>query len=121
MVIWLEYASFLPFIHLQHFVEFVMFPSISEIQPRRVSWGDNINWHCCRGEEIEAQIPWENDTILDFDDRQGLDTFLAVIIYLATPMEEDQPLVTPNFSPGSVRKTHSKKSSEITSCSSAWP
>jgi hypothetical protein len=24
------------------FVEFVMFPSISEIQPRRVSWGDNI-------------------------------------------------------------------------------
>ena len=72
-----------------------MFPSISEIQPRRVSWGDNINWHHCRGEEIEAQLPWENDTVPAFDDRQGLGTFLVVIIYLETPLEEDQPLATP--------------------------
>ena len=72
-----------------------MFPSISEIQPRRVSWGDSINWHRCQGEEIEAQLPWENDTVLDFDDRQGLGTFLVVSIYLATPLEEDQYLATP--------------------------
>ena len=44
---------------------------------------------------IEAQLPWENDTVLDFDDRQGLGTFLVVIIYLTTPLEEDQPLVNP--------------------------
>ena len=67
-----------------------MFPSISDIQPRRVSWGDNINWRRCRGEEIEAQLPWENDTVPDFDDRQSLDTFLVVIIYLATLLD-DQP------------------------------
>ena len=36
-----------------------MFPSIFEIQPRRVSWGDNINWRRRWGEEIEAQLPWE--------------------------------------------------------------
>ena len=96
MVIWLEQGSFLPFIHFQHFFEFVMFPSISEIQPRRVFWGDNINWRCCRGEEIEAQLPWENDIVPDFDDRQGLGTFLVVIIYLATPLEEDQHLATPH-------------------------
>jgi len=84
VVIWLEYALFFPFIHFQHFVEFVMFPSISEIQPRRVSWGDNINWRRCWGEEIETQLPWENDTIPGFDDKQGLGTFLVVIIYLAT-------------------------------------
>jgi len=29
VVIWLEQASFLPFIYFQHLVEFVMFPSIS--------------------------------------------------------------------------------------------
>lgn len=60
------------FIHppfIQHFVEFVMFLSISEIQPRRISWGDNINWHCCRGSKIEAQLSWENDTVSSFDDR----------------------------------------------------
>ena len=76
MVIWLEYAAFLSFIHhfSNIFVEFVMFQSISEIQPRRVSWGDNINWRRYRGEEIEAQLPWENDTVSSFDDRQGLKT-----------------------------------------------
>ena len=57
------------------FVDFVMFPSISNIQPRRVSWGVNINWCHCQGEEIEAQLPWENDTAPYFDDRQGLGTF----------------------------------------------
>ena len=67
-----------------------MFPSISELQPRRVSWGDNINWHRCRGEEIEAQLPWENNTVPCFDARQGLDTFQVVIIYLMTLLE-DQP------------------------------
>jgi len=36
-----------------------MFLSIFDIQPRRVSWGDNINWRRCWGEEIEAQLPWE--------------------------------------------------------------
>ena len=96
-----------------------MFPSISEIQPRRVSWGDNINWRRCRGEEIEAHLPSENDKVQGFDDRQGLNTFLVVIIYLATPLEEYQPLVTPQYSLGSVCETHSKKSSEITSCPSA--
>jgi len=53
VVIWLEYASSLPFIHhfSNIFVEFVMFPSISDIQPRRVSCGDNtyliniIKWY----------------------------------------------------------------------------
>ena len=114
MVIQLEYASFLPFIHFQHFVEFLMFPSISEIQPRRVSWGDNINWFRCQGEDIEAQPPWENDTVPGFDDRQGLDTFLVVIIYLATPLEKDQPLVTPQYCSSSVYETCSKKSSDIT-------
>ncbi len=64
---------------------------------------------------IEARLPWENDTVPDFDDRQGLGTFMVVIIYLATPLEEDQPLATPQYSPGSVCETHSKKSSEITS------
>ena len=92
-----------------------MFPSISEIQPRRVSWGDNINWRRCRGEEIEAHLPWENDTVPCFDDRQGLDTFLVVIIYLVTPLEEDHPLATPHRSPGSVCEACSEKSSEITS------
>ena len=96
-----------------------MFQSISELQSRIVSWGDNVDWRHCWGEEIEAQLPWENDTVLDFDDRQRLGTFLVVIIYLETPLEGDQPLATPHFSPGSVRETHSKKSSEITSCSSA--
>jgi len=115
VVICLEYASFLPFIYFQHFVEFVMFPSISEIQPWRVSWGDNINWHCCRGEEIEARLPWENETVLDFDDRQGPDAFLVVIIYLATPVEQDQPLVTPHCSPSLVCEACLVKSSEITS------
>lgn len=48
----------IPSIHpFPTFFEFVMFPSISEIQPRRVSWGDNINWRRCRREEIEAQLP----------------------------------------------------------------
>jgi len=43
VVIWLEHAAFLSFIHQfsNSFVEFVMFLSISDIQPRRVSWGDN--------------------------------------------------------------------------------
>jgi len=45
VVISLGQASFLPFIHFQHFFEFVMFPSISDIQPRRVSWGD-ISYTC---------------------------------------------------------------------------
>ena len=31
-----------------------------------------------------------------------MDTFLVVIIYLATPLEEYQPLVTPHYIPGSV-------------------
>ena len=92
-----------------------MFPSISEIQPSRVSWGDNIDCRRCRVEEIEAQLPWENDTVPDFDDRQNLGTFLVVIIYLVTPLEEDHPLATPHHSPGSVCETCSKKSSEITS------
>jgi len=81
----------------------------------RASWGDNINWRHCRGLNIEAQLPWENVTVLDFDDRQGLGRFLVVIIYLATPLEEDQPLATPRYSPGSVCEAYSKKSSEITS------
>ena len=55
-----------------------------------------FNWHYCWGEEIEAQLPWENDTVLYFDDRQGMGTYLVVIIYLATPLEEDQPLATPH-------------------------
>jgi len=67
-----------------------MFPIISELQPRRVSWGDNINWRHCQGEEIEAQLHWENDIVPHFDDRQSLDTFLVVIIYLAIVLE-DQP------------------------------
>ena len=84
-----------------------MFPSISELKPRRVSWGDNINWRHCWGEEIEAQLPWENGTVsalmIDkvFDDRQSLETFLVVIIYLATLLE-DQLLVIPHYSSGSV-------------------
>jgi len=41
----------------------------------------------CWGEEIEAWLPWENDTIPCFDDRQSLDTFLVAIIYLATLLE----------------------------------
>ncbi len=65
-----------------------MFPSISELQPRRVSWGDNINSHCCGGEDIEAQLHRENDKVPDFDDRQSLGTFLVVIIYLATLLED---------------------------------
>ena len=92
-----------------------MFSSIFELQPSRVSWGDNINWRRCRGEEIESQLPWENDTVPDFDDRQDLGTFLVVIIYLTTPLEEDQPLATPHCSSSSVSEAYSKKSSEITS------
>jgi hypothetical protein len=46
--------------------------------------GVMTNWHCCWGEEIEAQLPWET-TRYSFDDRQSLDTFSVVIIYLATP------------------------------------
>jgi hypothetical protein len=30
------------------------------------------NWRRCRGEEIEAQLPWET-TRSSFDDRQSLD------------------------------------------------
>lgn len=82
---------------------------------RRSERGVNINWRHCRGEEIEAQLPWENDTFPDFDDRESLGTFLVVIIYLATPLEEDQPLVTPHHSPSSVREAYLEKSSEITS------
>jgi hypothetical protein len=43
------------------------------------------NWRRCRGEEIEAQLPWEMTLDLLLDDRQGLDITLVVIIYLATP------------------------------------
>jgi hypothetical protein len=43
------------------------------------------NWRRCRGEEIEAQLPWETTLDLLLDDRQGLDITLVVIIYLATP------------------------------------
>jgi len=74
VVIWLEYASFLPFIHFQLLFSFVMFPSISEIQPRRVSWGDNIKWHCCQGEENRSSASLGDDTASSFDDRQGLNT-----------------------------------------------
>jgi len=81
----------------------------------RVSWGDNINWHHCQGEEIEAQLPWENETVPDFDDRQGLGTFLVVIIYLATPLEEDQHFSTPHCSAGLVCVACSEISTEITS------
>jgi ribonuclease HI len=34
------------------------------------------NWRHCRGEETEAQLPWET-TRSNFDDRQSLDTFLG--------------------------------------------
>ena len=53
VVIYLEYATFLSFIHHfpTFFVEFVMFPSISDIQPKRVSQGDNIHWRRCQGED----------------------------------------------------------------------
>ena len=67
-----------------------MFPSICELQPNRVSWGDKINWHHHQGEEIEAQLPWENDIVPHFHDKPSLDTFLVVIIYLATLLE-NQP------------------------------
>jgi hypothetical protein len=44
------------------------------------------NWHRCRGTEIEAQLPWENEkSDLVLDDRQGVDTMRLYIIYLATP------------------------------------
>jgi hypothetical protein len=46
--------------------------------------GEITNWRHCRGEEFEAQLPWET-TRSNFDDRQSLDIYLVVIIYLATP------------------------------------
>ena len=43
-------------------------------------------WHRCRGDEFRSLTSWENDKEdLVLDDRQGVDTILVVIIYLATP------------------------------------
>ena len=51
-----------------------MFPSIFDIQPRRVSYQITLIGVISGERRIEVQLPWENDIVPSFDDRQGLDT-----------------------------------------------
>ena len=60
-----------------------MLLGISELQPRRASWSDNIIGVVARERKLKLSFPRKRHRS-KFDDRQSLGTFLLVIIYLVT-------------------------------------
>lgn len=72
-------------------------PSISELQPRRVSWSDNIIGVVSKERRLKLSFPSGRHRS-SFDDRKNLDTIWVVIIYMATLLE-DEPIgdSTPQF------------------------
>ena len=69
-------------------IEDYMLPGISELQPRRVSWSDNIIGAIVGERKLKLIFPMKRHRS-NFDDRQSLRTFLVVIIYLATLLEAE--------------------------------
>ena len=69
-------------------IEDYMLPGISELQPRRVSWSDNIIGAAAEERKLELRFPGKRHSS-SFDDRQSLGTFLVVIINLATLLEAE--------------------------------
>jgi hypothetical protein len=67
-----------------------MLPGISELQPKRVSWSDNIIGTISGERKLKLSFPGKQHRS-SFDYRQSLGTFLVVIIYLVTLLE-DEPL-----------------------------
>jgi len=58
---------------------------------------------------IEAQLPWEKDTVPDFDDRQGLDTYFGCNHLFGDSTGGYHPLSTPLCSSGVVGEACSQK------------
>ena len=51
---------------------------------------------------IEAQLPWENDTVPDFDDRQGLGTYFG-----CNHLSSDSTGGRPSFGDSTLKFWHS--------------
>jgi len=67
-----------------------MLSGISELQPRIVSWSDDIIGAIAEERRLKLSFPGGRHKS-SFDDIQSLDTIWVVIIYLATLMK-DEPL-----------------------------
>ena len=69
-------------------IEDYMLPGISELQPRRVSWSDNIIGTISEERKLKLNFPGRRHRS-SFDERQSLGNFLFVIIYLETLLKDE--------------------------------
>jgi len=80
--------TFIHSISSKNNIEDYMLSDISKLQPRRVSWSDNIIGTIAGERKLKLGFPGRRHRS-NFDDRQSLGTFSVIIIYLATLLEEE--------------------------------